>query len=120
MGSYGKVKLVLKHNRYFIESAHSEVIQKLLKDSIIASIRIDTEETDNVTQDGGKAKLDSQAAASFQLRNGDDQQANGSNGDKEEVPEDISNFYEKMDQEEDDSQTLFLIWPQGCTTFEIH
>jgi DNA excision repair protein ERCC-3 len=27
--SYGKVKLVLKHNRYFIESSHSDVIQKV-------------------------------------------------------------------------------------------
>lgn len=33
--SYGKVKLVLKHNRYFVESRHSDVIQKLLKDKVI-------------------------------------------------------------------------------------
>ncbi|VDP10460.1 unnamed protein product, partial [Soboliphyme baturini] len=33
--SYGKVKLVLKHNRYFVESTHSNVIQQLLKDSVI-------------------------------------------------------------------------------------
>ncbi|VDL84734.1 unnamed protein product [Nippostrongylus brasiliensis] len=35
--SYGKVKLVLKHNRYFVESRHSDVIQKLLKDKVIQS-----------------------------------------------------------------------------------
>ena len=30
--SYGKVKLVLKHNKYFVESSHPDVLQKLLKD----------------------------------------------------------------------------------------
>ncbi len=33
--SYGKVKLVLKHNRYFVESRYSDVIQKLVKDPVI-------------------------------------------------------------------------------------
>uniref|UniRef100_A0AC34R4W1 General transcription and DNA repair factor IIH helicase subunit XPB n=1 Tax=Panagrolaimus sp. JU765 TaxID=591449 RepID=A0AC34R4W1_9BILA len=33
--SYGKVKLVLKQNRYFVESRYSDIIQKLLKDSAI-------------------------------------------------------------------------------------
>lgn len=39
--SYGKVKLVLKHNRYFIESRHSDVIQKLLKDPVIQKCILD-------------------------------------------------------------------------------
>ena len=38
--SYGKVKLVLKHNRYFIESNHPECLQKLLKDPIIQQCRL--------------------------------------------------------------------------------
>ncbi|KAK7055312.1 P-loop containing nucleoside triphosphate hydrolase protein [Favolaschia claudopus] len=33
--SYGKVKLVLKHNQYFVESCHSETLALLLKDPII-------------------------------------------------------------------------------------
>ena len=94
--SYGKVKLVLKHNRYFIESVYSEVIQKLLKDNVIAGIRIDSEAVE-AEQTGENAKLDSQAAASFQLKSGDEQ-SQGYSGGKEAVPEDISNFYEKMDQ----------------------
>ena len=39
--SYGKVKLVLKHNRYFVESRHSDVMQKLLKDTVIQSCILD-------------------------------------------------------------------------------
>ncbi len=35
--SYGKVKMVLKHNRYFVESRHSDVMQKLVKDPVVQS-----------------------------------------------------------------------------------
>ena len=38
--SYGKVKLLLKENRYFIESSHVDVIQKLLNDPVIQSCKI--------------------------------------------------------------------------------
>ncbi|CAG8457673.1 9802_t:CDS:2 [Paraglomus occultum] len=43
--SYGKVKLVLKHNRYFVESSHPETLQKLLQDDIIAAARIINDES---------------------------------------------------------------------------
>nr|CAG8562149.1 10328_t:CDS:10 [Entrophospora candida] len=38
--SYGKVKLVLKHNRYFVESSYPDILQKLLQDPIISEARI--------------------------------------------------------------------------------
>ena len=38
--SYGKVKLVLKHNKYFVESNHPEVLQKLLKDPVMQECRL--------------------------------------------------------------------------------
>ncbi|KAL2902058.1 General transcription and DNA repair factor IIH helicase subunit XPB1 [Bienertia sinuspersici] len=41
--NYGKVKLVLKKNRYFIESPFPEVLKKLLKDEVIGKARISTE-----------------------------------------------------------------------------
>jgi hypothetical protein len=34
------VKLVLKHNKYFIESPFPEVLQKLLKDPVIQNCRL--------------------------------------------------------------------------------
>ncbi|TIB17589.1 hypothetical protein E3P92_01004 [Wallemia ichthyophaga] len=40
--SYGKVKLVLKHNRYFVESAHADTLQMLLRDQIIKNARVDS------------------------------------------------------------------------------
>jgi DNA excision repair protein ERCC-3 len=38
--SYGKVKLVLKHNKYFVESSHPETLQVLLKDKAIRDARV--------------------------------------------------------------------------------
>ncbi|XP_058084749.1 general transcription and DNA repair factor IIH helicase subunit XPB1-like [Magnolia sinica] len=38
--NYGKVKLVLKKNRYFVESQFPEVLKKLLRDDVISRARI--------------------------------------------------------------------------------
>ena len=53
--SYGKVKLVLKHNQYFVESPHPEVLQKMLKDPVVQECRLrrnlDSGDTDDfITQ----------------------------------------------------------------------
>ncbi|KAF8624516.1 hypothetical protein AX15_005828 [Amanita polypyramis BW_CC] len=45
--SYGKVKLVLKHNKYYVESSHPETLQVLLKDRVIREARIVSMQTDN-------------------------------------------------------------------------
>jgi len=37
--TYGKVKLVLKHNQYWVESVYPAVLQKLLRDPIIQASR---------------------------------------------------------------------------------
>jgi DNA excision repair protein ERCC-3 len=34
------VKLVLKHNQYFVESPHPEVLQKMLKDPVVQECRL--------------------------------------------------------------------------------
>ncbi|KAI9075133.1 hypothetical protein K1719_042864 [Acacia pycnantha] len=43
--NYGKVKLVLKKNRYFIESPFPEVLKTLLRDEVISRSRITSEGT---------------------------------------------------------------------------
>ncbi|TFY82882.1 hypothetical protein EWM64_g1136 [Hericium alpestre] len=45
--SYGKVKLVLKHNKYFVESSHPETLQFLLKDKIIRDARVVSQPTES-------------------------------------------------------------------------
>lgn len=48
--SYGKVKLVLKHNRYFVESGYADVLQMLLTDPEVGRLRLESSES--VTRDG--------------------------------------------------------------------
>lgn len=38
--AFGKVKLVLKHNRYFLETPDNKVLQRLLKDEVIGAQRL--------------------------------------------------------------------------------
>ncbi|KAI0077872.1 DNA repair helicase rad25 [Panus rudis PR-1116 ss-1] len=45
--SYGKVKLVLKHNKYYVESSHPETLQILLKDKVIREARVHSQQIDN-------------------------------------------------------------------------
>lgn len=49
--SHGKVKLVLKHNRYFVESSFVSVLQFLLKDSIVKQCRLSTGLTEPVADE---------------------------------------------------------------------
>lgn len=53
--SYGKVKLVLKHNRYYVESTHPDILQRLLKDPTISQARVFPDKDSsgaNVSKDG--------------------------------------------------------------------
>ena len=43
--AYGKVKLVIKDNKYFIESNDPEILQRLLKDPVIGPCRVQGTET---------------------------------------------------------------------------
>ncbi|XP_042388705.1 general transcription and DNA repair factor IIH helicase subunit XPB1-like isoform X2 [Zingiber officinale] len=47
--NYGKVKLVLKNNRYFVKSQFPEVLKRLLKDEVISKAQINFE-VENVKQ----------------------------------------------------------------------
>lgn len=53
-GSYGKVKLVLKENRYFVESPDPAMLQRLLQDPVIGPARIQTEDGAVITASAPK------------------------------------------------------------------
>lgn len=38
--SYGKVKLVLQKNKYFVESPYADILERLLKDEAISKSRV--------------------------------------------------------------------------------
>ncbi|XP_063068131.1 general transcription and DNA repair factor IIH helicase subunit XPB [Engraulis encrasicolus] len=111
--SYGKVKLVLKHNRYFVESAYPEVIQRLLQDAVVRDCRLRTaegEETELITEvissksAISKTVTDNGASSSSSGQPGEGGDAAGS-----KVPEDIFSYYEQMDkdeEEEEETQTV--------------
>uniref|UniRef100_A0A672PB15 General transcription and DNA repair factor IIH helicase/translocase subunit XPB n=1 Tax=Sinocyclocheilus grahami TaxID=75366 RepID=A0A672PB15_SINGR len=103
--SYGKVKLVLKHNRYFVESAFPDVIQRLLQDSVIRDCRLrsaEGEETELITE-----TISSKPAISkSQQDNGGPSTSQPSDGQRtgNQVPEDIFSYYEQMDKEEEEEE----------------
>lgn len=112
--SYGKVKLVLKHNRYFVESTHAEVIQKLLKDSVIETCRKRDSGDPEVSTFVGKQALQVNKPA---VKNGQSSNNNNENDTPEEggVPKDIYDLYDKIDGNDDEeTETLQVV------SFEIN
>ena len=108
--SYGKVKLVLKHNRYFVESTHPEVLQKLLKDPVIQECRLKApmtaENSTTLADTDGLIREEISRTTmlpSFMTTNTQLASAGSTSKDaiKQEpdknVPEDIATFYQKID-----------------------
>ncbi|XP_029081228.1 general transcription and DNA repair factor IIH helicase subunit XPB isoform X1 [Monodon monoceros] len=107
--SYGKVKLVLKHNRYFVESSHPDVIQHLLQDPMIRECRLRNSEgeateliTETFTSKSAIAKSAEGSGGPSTSRVTDPQ-------GKSDIPMDLFDFYEQMDkdeEEEEETQTV--------------
>jgi len=114
--SYGKVKLVLKHNRYFVESSHPETLQILLKDPIIQECRLRQKEstegatTDLITEETGKADVPSfgvvkkPEAEAEKGGNANGNPAEGGGAAAAAIPEDITAFYSKIDRDDEDDE----------------
>ncbi|CAL8381919.1 unnamed protein product [Arctogadus glacialis] len=106
--SYGKVKMVLKHNRYFVESAFPEVIQNLLQDSVIRDCRLrtaDGADTELITE---IISSKSAIVRSVQEKAGAAATSTTAAGEGTSstalVPEDIFSYYEQMDKEEEEEE----------------
>ncbi|XP_054712229.1 general transcription and DNA repair factor IIH helicase subunit XPB-like [Uloborus diversus] len=102
--SYGKIKLVLKHNKYFIESPFPDVLQKLLKDHVIQECRLKHTENEISTLTTGQNSQSEKA-------NGKDAPGSSKTADKisekgDDVPDDIFNFYEKLEREDEEKEDL--------------
>lgn len=99
--SYGKIKLVLKHNRYFVESPHPEILQKILKDPVIQTCRLKRTENDAFITDSADGTKTNLFASKDGAKNAADT-ATTATATATTVPDDISNFYSKIDNEEDE------------------
>ncbi|KAK4876595.1 hypothetical protein RN001_009101 [Aquatica leii] len=110
--SYGKVKLVLKHNKYFVESVYPEVLQKLLKDPVLQECRL----RKNLENEGDEEFItqvqDKPNVPAFVSKSS----TSGEQPEVTEVPDDITNFYDKMDNEEDDEDDASL----KTVSFEVN
>uniref|UniRef100_A0A8C3VQA8 General transcription and DNA repair factor IIH helicase/translocase subunit XPB n=1 Tax=Catagonus wagneri TaxID=51154 RepID=A0A8C3VQA8_9CETA len=106
--SYGKVKLVLKHNRYFVESSHPDVIQHLLQDSVIRECRLrnsEGEATELITE----TFTSKSAIAKTAEGSGGPSTSRVTEQGKSDIPTDLFDFYEQMDkdeEEEEETQTV--------------
>ncbi|PSN37523.1 DNA excision repair protein haywire [Blattella germanica] len=121
--SYGKVKLVLKHNQYFVESPHPEVLQKMLKDPVVQECRlrrnVDSAESDIfITQVQDKKGFGSKPASTTN-ETGDGTSADQPDNQPAEgaVPEDITNFYDKIDKEDEDDEEEAVL---KTVSFEVN
>ncbi|KAF4520968.1 hypothetical protein B566_EDAN011604 [Ephemera danica] len=125
--SYGKVKMVLKHNRYFVESQFPEVLQMLLKDPVIQECRLRRDQTDTNAPDGTTILEDGlisqvqakQALPQFGSKPDQAQPAAATSTEEAtvDVPDDITNFYDKIDKDdEDDEQETVL----KTVSFEVN
>jgi len=94
--SYGKIKLVLKQNRYFVESNHPETLQMLLKDPVIQECRLRVDTEDLITEEGEKTVI-----PTFGNKKDGEENKDGAN---EAVPEDIQNFYSKIDADDEEDE----------------
>ena len=97
--SYGKIKLVLKQNRYFVESTHPQTLQMLLKDPVIQECRLRVDTDEFITEESGKTVVPSFPGAKPDTEG---KEANKEGG--EAVPEDIQNFYNKIDAEDEEEE----------------
>ena len=106
--SYGKVKLVLKHNRYFVESNFPDCLQKLLKDPVVQECRLRPKEVtgDNTADELIKEEMSKTDLPTFLARGAKSDQTgkevSTTAPDNAEVPDDIASFYQKIDAEDDD------------------
>ncbi|KAK1768535.1 P-loop containing nucleoside triphosphate hydrolase protein [Phialemonium atrogriseum] len=101
--SYGKVKLVLKNNKYFVESVDADLLQKLLKDEVIGKLRVhgaDEITTTYAPTMGGLVIPGTKNAAGVQQANGL-QAAEKKSGEEGENGKE-ADLYVSLNEEDDD------------------
>jgi DNA excision repair protein ERCC-3 len=55
--SYGKIRLVLKHNRYFLESVDQKFLVPLMNDAVIAGCRVERQDDVDDQNNGRRQDL---------------------------------------------------------------
>lgn len=114
--SFGKVRLVLKHNKYYIESSDASVLQMLLRDPVIGPCRV--EETDTLIQEkapqmGGlvipgtkdaAGVRQAEAAAAKKAR--DEEDDDDEDKERKEPEQDMTAYLREEDDDDDDTDQV--------------
>jgi len=113
--SYGKVKLVLKRNRYYIESKFPAVLQKLLKNSVIQSCRLRVEGDSEEPDFELKKAVVTEGSSTITPAGSDPNSKEGTPAPEgsAEVPSDIFDYLDKIDRDEEDYEE------EGAVSFEV-
>ncbi|KAK6949991.1 transcription factor TFIIH complex ERCC-3 subunit [Daldinia eschscholtzii] len=110
--SYGKVKLVIKDTKYFVESTDPDVLQKLLKDEVIGPCRVKgTETVTSAPSMGGLVIPGTSNAAGVQqaqLKKDEKTQPENAEGTKAQDP------YDALREDDDDDNQ------EAVHAFEIY
>lgn len=121
--SFGKVRLVLKHNKYYVESQDPAVLQMLLRDPVIGAARV--QESDELIQEkapqmaglvipgtreaAGAKQAEAQAARRLNQKPGDDDDDDEDEEDDEdekrrEKEKDMAAYLREEDDDDDVDQ----------------
>ena len=108
--AFGKVKLVLKHNRYFIETPDPEVLQRLLQDEVIGKQRVGGSEgitTERAPKMGSLVIPGTKNAAGVKQQpdqQGQERPSVGGLGVPDKGEDIFATLREEEDEDEDDDQ----------------
>jgi DNA excision repair protein ERCC-3 len=111
--SFGKVRLVLKHNKYWIESNDPQVLQKLLKDTVISKLRVSVASSDAEVTTAAAPKMGGLVIAGTKLAAGAKQAIINETTESTEVPQNPDQMQSVLLEDEDDDQ------PDQVHSFEV-
>jgi DNA excision repair protein ERCC-3 len=97
---YGKAKLVLKHNKFYVESDYPNVLRELLRDPIIAQARVHPTIESTTTNSGTTATTDATASTTTTM----DENGFYTHTKAEEMKENLHMLQEPDDDDDDDDE----------------
>ncbi|KAI1766339.1 DNA repair helicase RAD25 [Hypoxylon sp. FL1150] len=116
--SYGKVKLVIKDTKYFVESTDPEVLQKLLKDEVIGPCRVQGTETVTSAPSIGNLVIPGTSNAAgvkqAEIKQGEKAQAENAEGNQAKNP-----FDALREDDDDDNQEAVHAFEIRDSTIEV-
>ena len=105
--AFGRVKLVLKYNRYFLETPDAKVLQKLMQDETIATSRVQGSDgiiTEKAPKLGGIVIPGTKDAAGMKQQPGQENQQRPPADDQVGVPKEDDIFLTLREDEDDDDE----------------